>query len=831
MKNCYLLVLLAVALLLPGVAVAQYTGDYFIMHASGMHMAKSPNSAVLQSSAVTNATKMTISDAGNGYYKIQAADGSYLAKNGANPWNTGFIADGSGDVALFQIEESGNFLKIKNKASGNYLGVDDAKQGSYIFCDKDGKSTTHLWFLSDKVDADVPHSTFDVMVNPGAPRQMFDGWGVSLCWWAHMAGEWPDEKIDQVIDWLVLPENLNYKVFRYNIGGGDDPENRNCDPHHMDKGKGHRAEIPGFKTYEDSEYDWSADEAQIKIMRKIKERRPDAVFEAFSNSAPWWMTYSGCCSGNSSAGKDNLKPEYYEAFADYLVDVMVHMKEVEGIEFLTIDPFNEPMTNFWGRNGGQEGCHFDVQSMSNFIKVLYPKLQASGLSTVISACDETAVGQQVADVRAFKNDGSLQMLGQINTHTYQGNVVECCNLSALCAAEGIPLWMSEVGSGGSGIQGNLNMANRLIRDMRYIEPIVWCDWQYIEEANDQWCLLQGSLTTGNVRRVNNYFVRNHFTHYIKPGYTILTSTNDNTLAATNPEGTELVFVVVNPDAIKSHYNIDLGLYSSIGVPTVALQSQSNSYNKDMPYEIKDSYLSFDIEGLTIATFVIPVQSDLATEVVDGGEYYILPRRSATDVVTARDGKVSLQPAALAGDQIWKASLDGGKVKFTNRDGLTLTATDAYALSAVSTATGTQQFELNSVGQQYFKLEANGKAFDLEGQNYTTGTGVGMWAYGTDPADATHRQWRFLPIAERSHITPTPDGIAEAATKADVSIAAADGMIQIEAPAAGKVVVATLDGRVAFAANTAQALVELPAGIYAVSYAGPGAQASRLVRVR
>lgn len=47
-------------------------------------------------------------------------------------------------------------------------------------------------------------------------------------------------------------------------------------------------------------------------MLKIKEKRPDAIFEAFSNSAPWWMTYSGCCAGNTSLFKDNLKPEYYD---------------------------------------------------------------------------------------------------------------------------------------------------------------------------------------------------------------------------------------------------------------------------------------------------------------------------------------------------------------------------------------------------------------------------------------------------------------------------------------------------------------------------------------
>lgn len=830
MKKHLNLILLLLAICLPLCVKSQYAGKHFIMHGSGLHLAKSEKSGIIEAASVTNPQIMTIIDAGNGYFQIQAPDGSYLAKSGANAWNTGFITNNTTDAVLFQFEQSGKFIKIKSKASGKYLGVDNTTDGSSVFCDKDGSNSKHLWYIADEVNGEIPETKYNVMINPGAPRQTFDGWGVSLCWWAHMCGNWPDDKLDPIIDWLVLPENLNYNVFRYNIGGGDDPNNTNCTKHHMGNGKGLRAEMPGFKQYENSEYDWTADEAQIKIMRKIKERKPDAIFEAFSNSAPWWMTYSGCCSGAKEAGKDNLRPEYYEAFADYLIDVMVHFKEAEGIEFATIAPFNEPMTSFWGCSGVQEGCHFDMQSMSEVIKVLYPKLKASGLKTVISACDETAVGQQTADVKHFKNDGSLGFVGQINTHTYQGSVQDCCNISALCAAEGIPLWMSEVGSGGSGIQGNLNMAIRLMRDMRYIEPLVWCDWQYVEEANDQWCMLQGSFAKADVRRVNNYYVRKHFTKYIKPGYTILTSTNDNTLAATNPEGNELVLVVVNPDAVNNKYTIDLGLYDNIGLPVTAIKSQDKKYDQNIAFEIKDSYLSFDLEGLTIATFVIPVESSLSSELIDGGEYYILPRRSATDVVTAADGSVSLQPAALDDNQIWKVSINDGNVRFTNRNNETLNYESGYALSCSTNPSGSEEFTLTSVGQQYFKIETNGKAFDLESDRSSTGTKVGMWNYGTDPTSATHRQWRFLPIAKRSNITPGETESVGSLTDSDIRIETGKNMIHFAAPKAGKVVVASVDGRVHYSSITNQAAIELPSGVYAVSYTSPSERTSQLVYV-
>ena len=101
------------------------------------------------------------------------------------------------------------------------------------------------------------------------------------------------------------------------------------------------------------------------------------------------MTVSGCVGGNTSGSKDNLKPEYYKDFAHYLVDVCKHYRDEYGIEFKTLEPFNEPLSDYWYSSGSQEGCHFDAKSRANFLKVLESILRESGLRTVISASDET----------------------------------------------------------------------------------------------------------------------------------------------------------------------------------------------------------------------------------------------------------------------------------------------------------------------------------------------------------------------------------------------------------------------------------------------------------
>jgi O-glycosyl hydrolase len=335
----------------------------------------------------------------------------------------------------------------------------------------------------------------------------------------------------------------------------------------MARGKGIRAEMPGFKHYPtDTAYDWQADSAQIKIMLKIRERRPDAIFEAFSNSAPWYMTVSGCVGGHKDKNKDNLRPDCYEAFADYLIDVCKHFKDAYGLEFRTLEPFNEPLTDYWYQNGSQEGCHFDTSSQIAFIKVLYPKLKASGLSTVISASDETCLPHSLTALKAYTEAGIMPMVGQWNTHTYYGSNEEktalrdsilSLNSNHSTLTPNLILWQSETGDGGRGIKGNLKMLQRLFDDMRYLQPAAWLDWQYYGEHDTQWCLVTGDFKSQTMYRHDNYYVRQHVTKYIKKGYTILNVDDRQTLAAISPDGKETVIVALNNsrDTVTITYNL------------------------------------------------------------------------------------------------------------------------------------------------------------------------------------------------------------------------------------------------------------------------------------
>lgn len=491
-------------------------------------------------------------------------------------------------------------------------------------------------------------ATTTITINSINRLQTIEGWGASLCWWAAQAGQWDNETIEQIADWLVSPDGLNYNVFRYNIPGGDDPSNANCTQHHMQSGKGLRAEMAGFAETEadfrNKTYKWENDKAQIKMLRAIVARAEQygkkdiLMIEAFANTPPYWMTVSGCASGAATATDTNLKSDYYDAFAEYLIDVCQHFKDAEGIEFYTLEPFNEPNSNYWGQNGGQEGCGFNPADQVNFVKKLYPKLAASGLKTVISVSDETNLEKGISTWKTYSSDSNVMgCFPQWNVHTYDGTDDQRKELRDMVNNAGKRLWMSETGPSGNstGLTSNLNLAQKMFNDLRLLQPVVWCDWQAME-ANKQWCLLtSGGDNNGYRTPVNpnkNYYVRSQVTRYIKAGYTIIESGNANVLAAINPNQDEIVVCLLNTSTSRTAtYKLDVSSKSGITVKQATITDSS----RDCAYYEISNLSNFQVPKQSIVTIVLDGDFSLMMTDSDGqnlvfGDKYMMSTTQTVD---------------------------------------------------------------------------------------------------------------------------------------------------------------------------------------------------------
>lgn len=239
---------------------------------------------------------------------------------------------------------------------------------------------------------------------------IWDGWGTSLCWWGNFVGGLPKEDFDYVVDLLFDPrKGLGMNIVRYNIGGGADLT--------IDTNLRPFGDVPGFKAGPNEPYDWTADKRQRAVLFAARDKGAN-IFEAFNNSPPPWMTFSGSVTGNWKNGQDNLNPKYYEAFADYLTEVVLKYKEW-GIQFDTLAPFNEPCEGWWyiDRNKPQqEGCNFSTKSMDKVIPIVKKYLVKKNLPTRLSAFDAWTFNT----IRAMRgiSEESMEAIDQLNVHTY-----------------------------------------------------------------------------------------------------------------------------------------------------------------------------------------------------------------------------------------------------------------------------------------------------------------------------------------------------------------------------------------------------------------------------
>lgn len=438
-----------------------------------------------------------------------------------------------------------------------------------------------------------------VVVDPSIKHQQFEGWGTSLCWWAVLAGKWSEANRNRLIDAIVDPDTgLGYNCFRYNIGGGD-----RSDHTHLAEGRA----VPGFKRTETGAYDWTADPYQRNILLGIAARGKDPIFEAFSNSPPWWMTISGCVSGNTN-GADNLKADKFGAFAEYLADVAKHYKDVHKITFRTVEPFNEPSAGWWKPEGGQEGCGFK-SNQAKMVKELGRQLVAKGLypDTRISAGDETSLEQAVTQLKGY-DDSAFSYMSQINAHSYSGWGARA-RLDSLAKARKKILWQSETGPLNKGTDASdiaMWMSNVILQDLRKLKPNAWVDWQVGDPVGD-WTTIKLDHAKQTFSYAPRFYMHAAFSRFIRPGSQIISSSDTNSVAALTPAG-DLVVVFRNPEAAATSVTIDLSKFASL--PAAARMHRFSlpaSLKRQADVVIDAKKITFSSPGRTLTTIVVPVE--------------------------------------------------------------------------------------------------------------------------------------------------------------------------------------------------------------------------------
>ncbi|MGW9452765.1 ricin-type beta-trefoil lectin domain protein [Streptomyces sp. NPDC055632] len=619
-----------------------------------------------------------------------------------------------------------------------------------------------------------------VRFDPGYQQQPFQGWGTALAWFAHVTGGWPDDRRNALADALYGKDGLGFTVARYNIGGGDSPETT---PYMRAGGA-----VPGWWNRPGAESpDWwnpddpthwnpNADADQRWWLTAAKARGAD-TFEAFSNSAPYFMTNSGLVSGARDPNRDNLRSDQYERFAAYLSGALKRAQSATGVTFDSLSPVNEPNTDYWRAGGRQEGSHWDPASQARMITTMRARLDADGLTTRVAAMDETNPDVFRANWDAY-DPAAKSAVGRLNTHTYgtDGRT----GVRDIAKGTGTPLWMSEVDLGGSVGQSftdmspALDLTQRVNEDFRELEPRAWVLWQAVEDyenmtpgrENSNWGLIQTDFTpadaaTEPLRKNKKYWAMANYTRFVRPGARVINTDNADTFAALRPAGQGAVVVHTNPTGEPQRLTLNLAGFQSVGTGAVQRYTTDGTRNLQREGDLVPAgkTLTATVGAGSVTTFVLPAATGVNasdTTAPTGAARQLLNDNSgkALAVATSNGRSTLVQRTSSPGTtaQHWKFT------KFTSTDRSNTaayritSAVDGKALAArgdslVLVAPGSsaeQKWMLSTTGDGHHTLvnAAGGKLLDVGGESTSDGAPVGVYR----PTTGANQSWTFRSVA-------------------------------------------------------------------------------------
>lgn len=239
----------------------------------------------------------------------------------------------------------------------------------------------------------------------------------------------------------------------------------------------------GYQHEPNGTFDWTADATQRRVLLAAIKRGVNNTM-AFANSSPFWMTISGSVTGAVDGG-NNLRDDMYQAFADYLAEVVQHFASdpaYGNVVFKGVTPLNEPVSSWWRYGNFQEGQHFDRDKQAEIVQLLAQALQQRGLwqQTPVAGPEENSIDDALTSLQAY-GDQAVSGLRLVTTHSYNGN--NRAGLAQFASSHGQTLWHSEYGSGSGALQGGVQIGQKIVLDLNQLNCSIWTLWQAADTDN------------------------------------------------------------------------------------------------------------------------------------------------------------------------------------------------------------------------------------------------------------------------------------------------------------------------------------------------------------
>lgn len=406
-------------------------------------------------------------------------------------------------------------------------------------------------------------------IDTSVKYQIMESFGTSGCWWSQYVGGWDNEYQDtgrtvrEEIAKLLFDQDygIGLTAYRYNLGAGSvNGEGEYWDFHR-------RAQ--SFETAPFT-YDWSKDENAVWFLKEAVKLGVEEVI-LFSNSPLERLTINGRAQ-MTKGSKQNILPENYDDFAQYVGDVAEHFIG-EGIPVKYISPINEPQ---WEWAGGQEGCHYEPSKIAGVYRAFLEEIKSrdtlSGVT--LSGPESGEWGGQTTDyVSALMNDTVLgSYFDTIDNHSYWSDTASKVAFRNWMDARypGIKLRMSEwcemVNGSDVTMDSAFHLAEVLSEDLTILDVVSWQNWVGIAPGGYRDGLIYVNEQKQKLNPLKRLWGYGNYSRFIRPGYQRvgilgaeidLSGLKPVVFLGNNEEGREeLVLVVIN-EAEEKKLSLDI----------------------------------------------------------------------------------------------------------------------------------------------------------------------------------------------------------------------------------------------------------------------------------
>lgn len=465
-------------------------------------------------------------------------------------------------------------------------------------------------------------TSMTIRTDKRSTQQTINGWGTSACWWSQMITD--DDTREDIAKLLFSKEGLGLNIYRYNIGGGYDPDvERVTDPWRLTESFYYYNEETG-----QYEYDFTRDANAQKMLEKALSYGCIDTVVLFANSPHYSMTVTGQSSGGTEEYTSNLKKDCYDDYVDYLLTITEYFLN-KGVPVKYISPINEPQWSWGGSWVGQEGCHYEPDEVQQIISLLAQGIAQRGLDVKICGPESGDISDTTQDyIKAIlKNSTTSQQTGTLAFHSYWSDddllkkksfgtwlKLNCRNRD-ISMTEWCELpCKSEAGS----MEAALIMGRVISQDMKYIGVNSWSSWvavnnhgQSVPSGGDYSDgLISASSDFSNYYLTTRYYAMAHYTKYIPTGSVCIKSesnlfplritkerlltSNVNFSAYLTPQG-ETVIVIVN-EGEQRNFTFD-----TEGTTMTVIQSDSD---KKLQPVYSGKLKSITLPAQSMATIII-----------------------------------------------------------------------------------------------------------------------------------------------------------------------------------------------------------------------------------